>query len=264
MSESEAKRSRKTKQHVYFVRYGLTKYPLVENKGPYDSPVHPIHGNEQGIAIARRIANMEGGHSPPDVVYSSALHRAVGTSQLIVHALGKTKDSIRVEDGLIEWLTPSLTVEPDGTRLTWRTVEQLRKDMTFVEIDPEYKSVNPFAADAKSAPEGAPYFMESEEYLMTRAKVSMERILDSADGKNICIVSHTPVAQAMALHLEAAASLGESSLGPWPLGGITLFTRDAGSVGGKWTLEMYADTDHMPGEYKKGLKEWSLPCLTKK
>lgn len=43
----------------------------------------------------------------PDVVYSSSLHRAVSTSQMIVHALGKTTNSIRIEDGLIEWLTYS-------------------------------------------------------------------------------------------------------------------------------------------------------------
>jgi broad specificity phosphatase PhoE len=94
-----------TKQHIYFVRYGLTKYPLVENKGPYDSPLHPIDGYEHGVAIARRVASMP---NPPDVVYSSSLHRAVSTSQMIVHALGKTTKSIRIEDGLIEWLTPSV------------------------------------------------------------------------------------------------------------------------------------------------------------
>jgi broad specificity phosphatase PhoE len=93
------------KQHIFFVRYGLTKYPLVEDMGPYDSPLHPIDGYEHGVAIARRIAGMS---TPPDIVYSSSLHRAVSTSQMIVHALGKTENSIRVEDGLIEWLTPSV------------------------------------------------------------------------------------------------------------------------------------------------------------
>ena len=163
-----------TKQHIYFVRYGLTKYPLVENKGPYDSPLHPIDGYEHGIAIARRLAGMS---NPPEVVYSSSLHRAVSTSQLIVHAIGRTKNSIRIEDGLIEWLTPSLTVEPDGTRLNPRSVQQL-VDMTFTEIDQDYQSVNPIATDPNNIPEGAPYFFESEEYLMTRAKVTMERIIE--------------------------------------------------------------------------------------
>jgi len=232
----------------------LHNFLLSSNAGP----LHPIHGNEQGIAISRRLASMS---SPPDVVYSSSLHRAVSTSQLIVHALGKTKNSVRVEDGLIEWLTPSLTVEPDGSRLSPRTVQQLI-DMTFTEIDPDYKSVNPLATDPNNVSEGAPYFFESEEYLMTRARVTMDRILENADGKNFCIVSHTPTAQAMALYLEGAASLEESKLGPWPLGGITLFTRDEGEE--KWNMEMYADCSHMPGEYKNGLKEWSLPCLTKK
>ncbi len=152
-------------------------------------------------------------------------------------------------------------MEPDGSRLSPRTVQQLI-DMTFTEIDPDYKSVNPLATDPNNVSEGAPYFFESEEYLMTRARVTMDRILENADGKNFCIVSHTPTAQAMALYLEGAASLEESKLGPWPLGGITLFTRDEGEE--KWNMEMYADCSHMPGEYKNGLKEWSLPCLTKK
>jgi broad specificity phosphatase PhoE len=245
-----------TKQYVYFVRYGLTKFPLVEDKGPYDSPLHPIDGYEHGLAIARRLAAMP---NPPDVVYSSSLHRAVSTSQLIVHALGKTKNSIRVEDGLIEWLTPSLTVEPDGTRLQPRSVQQL-VDMTFTEIDQDYQSVNPIATETSDS--GAPYFFESEEYLMLRAKVTMQRILEHANGENICIVSHTPCAQLMALYLEGPASIAESKIGPWPLGGVTCFSKDAADDG--WILEMYADTDHMPGEYKNGLKEWCIPCLTKK
>ena len=247
-----------TTQHIYFVRYGLTKYPLVEDLGPYDSPLHPIHGYEHGIAIARRLAAMP---CPPDIVYSSSLHRAVSTSQLIVHALGKTKNSIRVEDGLVEWLTPSLTVEPDGTRLEPRTVQQL-VDMTFTEIDREYQSVNPIATDPTNMCDGAPYFFESEEYLLRRAKVTMARIIESANGRNICIVSHTPCAQAMSLYLEGAASLEESKIGPWPLGGVTMFAKDADNDG--WKLEMYADTSHMPGEYKNGLKAWSLPCLNKR
>ena len=247
-------------QHIYFVRYGLTKYPLVEDLGPYDSPLHPIYGYEHGIAIARRLAGMP---APPDVVYSSSLHRAVSTSQLIVHALGKTQNSIRIEDGLIEWLTPSLTVEPDGTRLQPRTVREL-VGMTFTEIDVQYQSVNPIiATDSSDLYDGAPYFFESEDYLVNkRAKVTMERIIQHSNGENICIVSHTPCAQAMALYLEGAASLGESKIGPWPLGGITMFVKDMTMDSG-WKLEMYADCSHMPGEYKNGLKPWSLPCLTK-
>ena len=248
-----------TKQHVYFVRYGLTKYPLVENEGPYDSPLHPIHGHEAGLAIGRKLASMP---HPPDVVYSSSLHRSLSTSQMIVHAIGKPKNSILVEDGLVEWLTPSLTVTPDGSRLQIKSVQERIDQLTFDEIDPTYKSVNPIAWDPNNVPDGAPYFFESEEYLIEkRCKVTMKKILEHADGKNFCIVSHVPCAQAMALYLEGAPSIEESKIGPWALGGITMFTRESGSD--KWTLEMYSDTSHMPGDYKNGLKEWCLPCLSK-
>lgn len=158
-------------------------------------------------------------------------------------------------------LLMQLTVEPDGSRLRPRTVQQLI-DMTFTEIDPNYQSVNPIANDPNDVPDGAPYFFESEEYLMKRCRVTMDKLLKDANGANICIVSHTPCAQAMALYLEDAPSLRESKLGPWPLGGVTLFTKDSDDKSGAWKLEMYADTSHMPGEYKKGLKAWSLPCLS--
>lgn len=136
--------------------------------------------------------------------------------------------------------------------------------MTFTEIDPDYKSINPIATDPNNITDGRPYFFESEEYMMNRCKVTMDRLLKDANGANICIVSHTPCAQAMALYLENAPSLEESKLGPWPLGGVTLFTKDSDDENGKWKLEMYADTSHMPGEYKNGLKPWSLPCLSPK
>ena len=51
---------------------------------------------------------------------------------------------------------------------------------------------------------------------------------------------------------------------PWPLGGITLFSRDVSGEdmeGDGWKLEFYGSTSHMPGEYKQGLKAWSLPCF---
>ena len=135
--------------------------------------------------------------------------------------------------------------------------------MTFTEIDPEYESVNPIATDPTNVPQGAPYFFESEEHLMMRCRTTIDRILEDSKGANICIVSHTPCAQAMALYLEGASSIEESKLGPWPLGGITLFTKDSDDPSEKWELVMYADTSHMPGEYKNGLKPWSLPSLSK-
>ena len=49
--QQNQKKQQQRRQCVYFVRYGLTKYPLVENVGPYDSPLHPLEGYEQGVAI---------------------------------------------------------------------------------------------------------------------------------------------------------------------------------------------------------------------
>jgi len=106
-------------------------------------------------------------------------------------------------------------------------------------------------------------------------------------GNSICIVSHAPCDQAMAFSLEKkTARNGRGTIesprdselmAPWPLGGITVFSRPIGSSGGDgtsrdndndndngaWSIELYGDTEHMPGDYKKGLKEWSLPCFMK-
>ena len=48
-------------------------------------------------------------------------------------------------------------------------------------------------------------------------------------------------------------------IGSLAIGGVTMFTKDSDDVSGKWKLELYADSSHMPGEYKNGLKPWSLP-----
>jgi broad specificity phosphatase PhoE len=136
-------------------------------------------------------------------------------------------------------------------------------------IDDTYESLNPVVSngDVADVPEGSPKYEESEDALLKRCAKTVELLLQehSANGDSFAIVSHAPCDQAVAIHLEGATSTAESLLGPWPLGGITKFSRILGVDGrhGEWTLEKYADTEHMPGKYKPGIKEWSLPCLSK-
>jgi hypothetical protein len=167
---------------------------------------------------------------------------------------------VRIEEGLTEWQIPSLLVDPNGTKTFPQKAENLAQ--VYGTIDTAYQSVNPHASDdAVDFPEGAPHFQETEEALLLRCATTLTRILEHSDGESLAIVSHAPCDQAMALFLEAKG-VSDSKLGPWPLGGITMFSRvvndnTTGSQNysyGEWELEFYGNTDHMPGKYKAGLK----------
>ena len=266
---------------------------------------------------------------------------------------------LRLEEGLWEWLIPSLLVTKcDGIKTNPRSVREL-KDILEDEDDNkntttnvttttnniiavDYQSVNPYDISGDngivSVPAAAaaavvlenttpssvddddddngrpPRWTESEEDLLRRCETTLSRILqDNSNsnsnsnnsnsnsnsntnaGESICIVSHAPCDQAMAYYLETGSETPQDSkLTPWPLGGITMFSRPifydddddddhkndetetetetetennqpstAVSGFGEWTMELYGNTKHMPGDYKNGLKEWSLPCFTK-
>ena len=162
-------------------------------------------------------------------------------------------------------MTPSLLVEPNGVKTEPKSPLELA--VNFDTIDTAYKSVNPVEPDnSTNVPAGAPHFVETEENLIQRCELTISRLLDAVNGENIAIVSHAPCDQAIALYLEGAGSVARiKALGPWPLGGITMFSRAISTDGtaGQWTMDMYGNTDHMPGKYKPGIKKWSLPCLAK-
>ena len=155
--------------------------------------------------------------------------------------------SVRIEEGLTEWQVPSLLVDLSGTRTYPKSTQELAE--LFDTIDVSYQSSNP--ADGS---EGSPSFPESEEQLLIRCAKTIRNILEQTNG-NVGIVSHAPCDQSIAFYLEGAASVNESTLGPWALGGVTKFTGDR--------LVMYSNTSHMPGVYQPGIKKWSLPCLDK-
>jgi hypothetical protein len=153
-------------------------------------------------------------------------------------------------------------VEPNGVKTNPKTVAELA--VVYGTIDDTYQSVNPVVADdATDYPEGSPHFEETEETLMKRCETTIQRMLETMKGDSFAIVSHAPCDQSIAYFLEGASSPIASQLGPWPLGGITKFSRTVSEDGsfGPWTLDKYGNTEHMPGKYHKGLKHWSLPCL---
>jgi len=238
-------------QQVWIIRYGLTEFPLIEGVGPYDSDIHPREGVEHANCIAKHLSSNE---VSPSVVYSSPFLRCSRTAHILAKSLGTR---VKIEEGLTEWLTPSLLVDELGNYTEPRSVLSLSE--MFDTIDSSYISVNPIAVGNDNRV-GSPRFIESEENLIQRAKVTLSKLLEDNKGRSFAIVSHAPIDQAMALFLENSVSPSHSKLGPLPLGGITMFSRNEGDL---WKLELYGDTSHMPGIYKPGIKKWSLPCLTR-
>ena len=237
-------------QNIFIVRYGLTEFPLVESVGPFDSDINTEV--KHAGAIARKIA--ESGDGLPKHVYASPFLRTVHTGSIIAESLvANGAKPLRIEDGLTEWKQPSLLVEPNGTRTYPKSVQE--HSQRFPIIDTDYKSQNPVANDDN---------WEDEEALYQRCATTLDKILDLEHGNNFVLVSHAPCDIAMAGYLEGK-QLKDSTLPPLALGGITRFSRVVQSDGtsGEWKMESYGSTDHMPGEYKDGLKHWTLPSLAK-
>eukprot|EP00591_Stephanopyxis_turris_P003652 CAMPEP_0195524008 /NCGR_PEP_ID=MMETSP0794_2-20130614/23602_1 /TAXON_ID=515487 /ORGANISM="Stephanopyxis turris, Strain CCMP 815" /LENGTH=233 /DNA_ID=CAMNT_0040654143 /DNA_START=169 /DNA_END=870 /DNA_ORIENTATION=+ len=229
--------------------------------------IEPTEGVDHAEKVAEQIACSNG--AVPTIVFASPFLRTTHTADIIARRL---KARVCIEEGLTEWLTPSLVMEKSsGTQTFPSSVEQLAE--TFKTIDVSYKSLNPVVTGDNANSDGvAPRFPESLEALLLRAQTTVSQLVEysSNDNANIVIVSHAPCIQAIAYALEGVISTDESKLTPWPLGGITMFSRDIvrnntdyDSTTTGWKMDMYGDTKHMPGKYKDGFKEWSLPCFEK-
>ena len=272
------------RQKIWLVRYGRTFPALIENVGNYDSDLHDPDGIQHAQAMGKRIAEEslkvtnDDGAAVVRHVVSDPFLRCMRTGDIIAQELpGDLK--IKVEEGTTEWQVPSLLIQQDGQRTSPQSIPELQKVLGANRIDEEYKSANPQGPDRNEEEEETatnsgcpPRFPETEEQLFKRCRTTLEKLLQSLPpGDSMVIVGHAPCVQSLALALEGSKTPAESKLGPWSLGGMTLFSRiiiddgddgnkSGGDVSGaKWTLEYYSDTSHMPGEYKEGkLGRWSL------
>jgi broad specificity phosphatase PhoE len=204
------------------------------NIGDIDPQEGIVHAN----CIANRLAMS--GAAAPTMVYASPFLRTVHTAHIIA-----TGCQVRIEQGLTEWQVPSLLVTPNGKHTVPKS--PLQHSQQFDTVDANYTSVNPTVS-----------FPETEQDLVARCAMTLDKLLLADSSTSIAIVSHAPCNIAMALHLEGV-SLQDSKREPWPLGGLTLFSRP--QEGGPWKLEFYGCSNHMPGDYQAGLKRWTLPSL---
>eukprot|EP00593_Proboscia_inermis_P002016 CAMPEP_0171295292 /NCGR_PEP_ID=MMETSP0816-20121228/3886_1 /TAXON_ID=420281 /ORGANISM="Proboscia inermis, Strain CCAP1064/1" /LENGTH=280 /DNA_ID=CAMNT_0011767841 /DNA_START=342 /DNA_END=1181 /DNA_ORIENTATION=+ len=231
--------------------------------------IDPIHGIKHTVAIANFIA--DGVANTETFVFASPFQRTTQTACAIADAINVTNSTyynnnrekviVRIEEGLMEWLTPALVVTKSSNTRTYPKTTAELSQLFPGKIDPLYKSLNPPATKDSTSPK----FPETEAALLLRANTTLTRLVkdsnlvspsSSSTKRNIVIVSHAPCDQALAFALEGAKSPADSQLSYWPLGGITKFTSKVSSGSNDWVLDFYGRTHHMPGEYKDGLKEW--------
>lgn len=292
------------KQYIWLIRYGKTEFPLVENQGPYDSDIDPTEGIDHAKCIAESIISpISGSKGPtplPDQIYASPFIRTTHTASILCQTLNQKNTTtmnnstkVRIEEGLYEYLAPSLLIK-DGVMTYAKSLPELVTKYSKEDtIDPCYKSVNPLLIDpetkkllrindddneSKTHDNGdgdfvSPYFPEDDIRVLLRCQTTLNELLNqhASHGENIAIVTHAPCVQAIAFAMEEDAKRPQDSKsGQWPLGGVTRFSRDVMDSDdstcaiprfGEWNCDFYGNTEHMPGEYKSGLGWWSLPSL---
>lgn len=185
----------------------------------------------------------------------------------------KFNTKVNIEEGLYEWLVPSLLIDRQNTRTYPQSASESRNIFPQT-INGDYKSLNPYDIDDTNEKFSFP---EDETKLLKRCYDTLHLILKSnsiIDTNNIIIVAHAPCVQSLAFAMEEGVDdVKDSKLSKWPLGGITQFSREIQVVEndplvkplvsyGPWIMGSYGVTDHMPGEYKNGAGLWSLPCFT--
>ena len=212
--------------------------------------------NPKGIKHAHCLAERLSSHLRKDEVapkhiYASPFLRATHTAHIVADKLNL---SVRIEEGVSEWATSNLLGDD---RYIPRSVFELHN--LFPRVNYKYSSAmtNLYTQN----------LWEDETDLYERAQQAINCLVESAEGDSILICTHAPCAQAIALALDVNANMdpSQSNITAWPLGGLTMFSRELNMEIGEysdWTPELICNTEHMPsGEYRKGAKAWSLPSF---
>lgn len=148
----------------------------------------------------------------PKYVYADPFMRTTHTGHIIVQELMKNNNSgttktkttnrdqdpklLRSEEGLYEWLIPSLLIEKKrGIQTYPKSVPELMQHHGFEDtMDATYQSVHPYTKFRATLP-------ESEEQLFQRTQRTVTEILQlhhATTYDSICIVTHAPCNQAIA------------------------------------------------------------------
>ncbi|QDZ18581.1 hypothetical protein A3770_02p10990 [Chloropicon primus] len=231
------------RQSVYIARYGLPEEPLVEGVGPFDMDL-----SGEGVEAARELARLLRETAAVKHIFASPFKRALRTAVVVCRGIGLSR--VNVEEGITEWQCPELV--GGGDRPPYRPPALVDLVERFPEIHPKYESIV------------RPQPFETEEDLVKRTGRVARILADSCFPSDVLLVSHAPCSVGMSLGFEGldlARAKGESKLEPWPLGGVTQFTR--GSIGEPWTMAMACSTSHLSAPWREGKQRWTLPSLRK-
>ena len=160
----------------------------------------------------------------------------------------QTKKKLAVEDGITEWQSPELV---GG--------ENPYKPPSLIDLLENFPEINP-----KWEPMCRPEPFETEEEMCTRAARVARILADSCFPSDVLIVSHAPCNIAIGLGLEGLdlkEARGRTKIEPWPLGGLTRFTRDSVGESSRWELAESCATGHLSGHWREGKQRWTLPAL---
>jgi len=155
---------------------------------------------------------------------------------------------VNVEDGITEWQSPELV---GG--------ENPYKPPSLIDLLENFPEINP-----KWEPMCRPEPFETEEEMCTRAARVARILADSCFPSDVLIVSHAPCNIAIGLGLEGLdlkEARGRTKIEPWPLGGLTRFTRDSVGESSRWELAESCATGHLSGHWREGKQRWTLPAL---
>ena len=180
-------------------------------------------------------------------IFTSPFKRALHTAVLVCKDVGLPK--VNLEDGITEWQTPSLV----GKEAPYQPPSLVHLIERFPEINAKYATIT------KPTP------FETEEEMVRRTGRIAQILADSVFPSNLLIVTHAPCALGISLCFEGLAESEmsqwkkETKLKPWPLGGLTQFTRS--STESPWVLALCQSTQHLTGPWKEGKQAWTLPSL---
>lgn len=210
---------------------------LIEGKGPFDMEL-----SGEGVKAAHEL----GAHLKERNVkhiFCSNFKRALHTAVLVSNDVGLSK--VNIEEGITEWQSPGLI----GGQTPYKPPSVIHLLERFPEINARYESIT------------KPEPFETEQEMVERTGRVARILADSLFPSSILIVSHAPCNIGISLSFEGLGEgrRSESKVRPWPLGGLTQFTRNA--ISSPWSMIKSGSTDHLSGTWKEGRQAWTLPSL---
>lgn len=204
----------------YLIRHGQTFWNQ-ENRmqGQHETELTPL-GERQAIALGKRLKDI-----PFDKVYSSPLHRAVKTAELI---LGNREIPIQLDDSLKEILMGD-----------WQgiLIDDLKRDFPE-EIDLFWNHPEKYKRET----------CETYDEVRRRAGQFMEKTAAGNPGKNILVVTHGALLKTLYTFFKYQP-IAEIAHAKHPLSTAMAIVEKRDGI---WNVMSWNDTEHLEGLDEQG------------